>query len=64
MDDTIRSVRCACGWEARGTLDELVQATMEHGREVHNMTPTRDEVMAMVVPLEAAGPEPAAGSRG
>jgi predicted small metal-binding protein len=51
-DDTIRRLRCACGWETTGTLDELVVAASEHGRRVHNMTPTRDEVEAMLLPLE------------
>jgi predicted small metal-binding protein len=42
-------LRCACGWETRGTVDELVAATREHGRRLHNMEPTRDQVLAMVV---------------
>lgn len=54
-DDMIRRLRCACGWETTGTLDELVVAASEHGRRVHNMTPTRDEVEAMLLPLEPAG---------
>jgi predicted small metal-binding protein len=49
MDTAIHRLRCACGWEASGTLDELVIAAGEHGRRVHNMTPTRDEVLAMVI---------------
>ncbi len=48
MDES-RLLRCACGWEARGTLDDLVVAAREHGRRVHNMEPTRDQVLAMVV---------------
>jgi predicted small metal-binding protein len=46
----ICAVRCACGWEARGTVDELVEAAREHGARLHNMTPTREQVMAMLVP--------------
>lgn len=42
-------LRCACGWEARGTEEELVIAATEHGERVHNMRPTRDEVVAMVI---------------
>ncbi len=41
------SVRCACGWEASGPEDEVVEATREHGRRIHNMVPTREEVLAM-----------------
>ena len=49
MPDTPMRLRCACGWEAAGSEDELVVAATEHGERVHNMRPTRDEVMAMVV---------------
>jgi len=42
-------VRCACGWEMRGTEDEVVPATQEHGWRVHNMEATREEVLAMAV---------------
>ncbi len=42
-------VRCACGWEMRGTEEEVVPATQEHGRQVHNMEATRDQVLAMAV---------------
>lgn len=48
MDERLL-LRCACGWETRGTVDELVTATREHGRRLHNMEPTRDQVLAMVV---------------
>jgi predicted small metal-binding protein len=48
MDGTTYRVRCACGWEARGTEAEVVDAATEHGRRIHNMTPSRDEVLAMV----------------
>jgi predicted small metal-binding protein len=49
MTDAELQVRCACGWETSGTEDEVVAATREHGRRLHNMEPTRDEVLAMVV---------------
>jgi predicted small metal-binding protein len=49
MDAKPMRVRCACGWEATGSEHELIAATEEHGRRVHNMQPTRDEVLAMVV---------------
>jgi predicted small metal-binding protein len=51
--DAIRRLRCACGWETMGTLDEVIAATEEHGRRVHNMHATRDEIVAMLLPLEA-----------
>ena len=49
MDTKTLLVRCACGWETTGNEDEVVAATQEHGRRIHNMLPTRDEVLAMVV---------------
>jgi predicted small metal-binding protein len=42
-------LRCACGWEASGSEDEVVAAATEHGERVHNMRPTREEVLAMLV---------------
>ena len=49
MDDESITVRCACGWETTGAEDDVIAATTEHGRRLHNMTPTRDEVLAMAV---------------
>lgn len=50
--EQVLGLRCACGWETRGTTEDLVAAATEHGRRMHNMTPTRAEVLAMVVPIE------------
>jgi predicted small metal-binding protein len=49
MDDEQITVRCVCGWETTGPEDVVIEATQEHGRRMHNMAPTRDEVLAMVV---------------
>jgi predicted small metal-binding protein len=38
--------RCACGWEVVGSEDEVIDATIEHGRRIHNMEATRAEVLA------------------
>jgi hypothetical protein len=54
-DQAIRRLRCACGWEASGKFEELVIAAQEHGRRIHNMAPTREEVQAMLLPI---GPDP------
>jgi predicted small metal-binding protein len=56
MEREAMLVRCVCGWEATGTEDELVAATQEHGRRIHNMLATREEVLAMVVPGGAEKP--------
>ena len=39
-------VRCDCGFEIRGTGDEVVETMQEHARNVHNMTATREQVLA------------------
>jgi len=43
------TVRCACGWEKTGAEDDVIVGTTEHGGRLHNMTPTRDEVLSMTV---------------
>ena len=58
MDSPVR-VRCACGWEVVGAEDEVIDATQEHGRRVHNMAATREQVLAMAVSAGDAS-EPAA----
>ena len=47
-------IRCACGWETTGPEEELVAATQEHGRRMHNMSASREEVLAMVIRDEPA----------
>ena len=37
--------RCACGWEVHGSEAEVVDATIDHGRRIHNMEATREEVL-------------------
>jgi len=60
MDGPTLRVRCACGWELAGGEDEVVAGTQEHGRRVHNMAATRDQVLAMALPgsEERGDPEP------
>ena len=56
MTDDELTVRCLCGWETTGTEDEVVAATGEHGRNLHNMDATRDEILALAVPATDARP--------
>ncbi len=60
MDDETITVRCVCGWETTGPEDDVVAATTEHGLRLHNMTPTRSEVLAMAAE-SPEGPEITAG---
>jgi hypothetical protein len=62
-DPPIRRLRCACGWEASGKFEDLVIAAQEHGRRIHNMVPTREEVEAMLLPIGPAGVDRATDHR-
>jgi predicted small metal-binding protein len=50
--------RCACGWEFRGTRDDVVDATIDHGARIHNMAATRDEVLAALDDGDADAVDP------
>ena len=54
MPEDVRLVElvviCECGFEARGTEDELIPIVQDHGRKAHNMDVTRDQVLAMARP--------------
>jgi predicted small metal-binding protein len=62
--DAMITVRCACGWETTGAEDDVIVATIDHGRRVHNMTATRDEVLAMAVDGSGDGPVEPRGQGG
>ena len=46
---------CACGWEVTGPMDDVVDATIDHGRRIHNMEATREEVVAVL--MSGASPD-------
>jgi predicted small metal-binding protein len=46
-----KEIVCDCGWTARGTEDEIVAAAQQHGREVHDLMPTREQVLARAKPV-------------
>ena len=43
-------VRCDCGFEARGSADDVVAGMQRHAVDVHNMTATREQVLARAQP--------------
>ena len=45
----MKEVTCLCGWQCRGTADEVVEQVIAHGREVHGVESTRDEILAIAV---------------
>ena len=47
------TLTCACGWEVSGTEDEVVAAAQDHGRTMHNMETSRDEVLALAKVISA-----------
>ena len=49
-------VRCACGWEATGEEDAVVVAVQDHGRRLHNMEASRDQVVSMAVEEDDRAP--------
>jgi predicted small metal-binding protein len=62
MDETATFTnRCACGWEISGPEDVVVDATIDHGRRLHNMEATREEVLAALHAEGDPGAEPTAG---
>ena len=63
MPDQVITIRCACGWETTGTEVDVIVATTEHGRQIHNMTPTRDEVLAMAIDSAPIEVPPGPGGR-
>ena len=44
-------VRCECGFETRGTADQIVPALQKHAGESHNMKVTREQVLARAQPI-------------
>jgi predicted small metal-binding protein len=56
MTDETLTVRCACGWEASGTEADIVSLTIEHGRRLHNMVATPEQVLSMAIRPEADAP--------
>jgi predicted small metal-binding protein len=47
----LKEVTCMCGWQTRGTDDEIVRAIQEHGEQAHGQRPTREEILALAVEL-------------
>jgi predicted small metal-binding protein len=46
-----KEIVCDCGWTARGTEGEIVVTAPHHGHDVHDLTPTREQVLARAKPI-------------
>ena len=44
-------VKCPCGWSfSSDSDDDLVREVQKHGKDVHSMNASREEVLAMAQP--------------
>lgn len=50
LPPAILIVRCECGFEVRGSADDVVAGIQSHARENHNMQTTREQVLARARP--------------
>ena len=50
-DKTVLMIRCDCGFEVRGTIDEITPVIQKHARESHNMQTTPEQVAARARPV-------------
>ena len=48
-----KQATCDCGWSAIGTEDELIPIVQQHGKEVHGLDVTREQVLAVLKPVDA-----------
>jgi hypothetical protein len=62
--DRVIATRCACGWETSGSVDMVVAATIDHGRRVHNMVASPDDVLAMARDVDDRGSPPTSDAAG
>lgn len=49
----LKEVTCECGFTARGTEEELIPIVQQHGKQVHGMDVTREQVLAQLKSVEA-----------
>lgn len=54
----MKEVTCLCGWQCRGTEDEVVEQVLAHGREAHGIESTREEILAIAVDVPFGGENP------
>jgi predicted small metal-binding protein len=40
-----------CGYQARGTDEEIVRAIQDHAERAHGRRPSRDEILGLAVEL-------------
>ena len=45
-------VTCMCGFAARGTEDQVVEAIAHHGENEHGGASSREKILELAVPVE------------
>jgi predicted small metal-binding protein len=46
-----RSIKCPCGWSVSADNEEdLIREAQEHAKEVHDLSPSREEILALAQP--------------
>ncbi|MGZ4306940.1 MAG: DUF1059 domain-containing protein [Solirubrobacteraceae bacterium] len=48
-------IECDCGWRFQGSEEELIEACTAHGRDVHGMDLSHDQILAVARPVDADG---------
>jgi predicted small metal-binding protein len=54
----MKEVTCLCGWQCRGTEDEVVEQVIAHGREVHGIESTREEILKIAIDVTVPSGRP------
>lgn len=52
MAEVVRILECECGFTVEGTEDEIVEAADRHGRQVHGVELSREQILAMSRPAQ------------
>jgi predicted small metal-binding protein len=48
----LMEVTCMCGFQARGTEDEVVEQLQAHGAADHGGASSREKILSTAVPIE------------
>jgi predicted small metal-binding protein len=46
-----KAIKCPCGWSVNADDEEdLIRQAQEHAKEVHDLNPSREEILALAQP--------------
>jgi predicted small metal-binding protein len=49
----LKEVTCLCGWQCRGSEEDIIAQVQAHGLEAHGVAATREEILALTVDISA-----------